>query len=116
MVVAQESTANFSFTDVFRLIRRIVLITLTIELIGGIILTWRFLGEMRPLEAISKGFFQSVSAFCNAGFDLHGDSASGPYSSLVGWNHDPVVVVVTALLFIIGGLGFVVWSDLLRWP
>lgn len=115
MVVAQESTANFSFTDVFRLIRRIVLITLTIELIGGIILTWRFLGEMRPLEAISKGFFQSVSAFCNAGFDLHGDSASGPYSSLVGWNHDPVVVVVTGLLFVIGGLGFVVWSDLLRW-
>jgi len=104
MVVAQESTANFSFTDVFRLIRRIVLITLTIELIGGIILTWRFLDEMRPLEAISKGFFQSVSAFCNAGFDLHGDSA-----------YDPVVVVVTALLFIIGGLGFVVWSDLLRW-
>ena len=115
LVVAQESTSNFSFNDVLRLIRRIVLITFTIEIIGGIILTWRFARHMAFDKAITKGFFQSISAFCNAGFDLLGDTVSGPYSSLTFWNGDPFVVSVTAVLFIIGGLGFVVWSDLLRY-
>ncbi|MDD4683012.1 MAG: potassium transporter TrkG [Eubacteriales bacterium] len=115
LVVAQESTANFSFNDVLRLIRRIVLITFSIEFVGGVLLTWRFSRYMTFGRALTRGFFQSVSAFCNAGFDLHGDSAAGPYSSLVGWNNEPFVILVTALLFIVGGLGFVVWSDLLRY-
>ncbi|MDD2375548.1 MAG: potassium transporter TrkG, partial [Eubacteriales bacterium] len=104
LVVAQESTANFSFNDVLRLIRRIVLITFSIEFVGGVLLTWRFSRYMTFGRALTRGFFQSVSAFCNAGFDLHGDSAAGPYSSLVGWNNEPFVILVTALLFIVGGL------------
>jgi trk system potassium uptake protein TrkH len=115
LVIAQESTANFSFNDVLRLIRRIVLITFTIEFIGGVILTWRFSRQMSFYKAFTRGFFQSVSAFCNAGFDLLGDTASGPFSSLTAWNGDPLVVGVTGVLFVIGGLGFVVWSDLLRY-
>lgn len=116
LVVAQQSTANFSFNDVLRLIRRIVLITFTIEFIGGVLLTWRFSRVMPFQKAFTKGFFQSVSAFCNAGFDLQGDTATGPFSSLTGWNDDPIVLMITALLFVIGGLGFVVWSDMLRYP
>lgn len=113
LVIAQESTASFSFTDVLRLVRKIVLITFSVEFVGGLLLSWRFIRHYGWLKGIGKGFFQAVSSFCNAGFDLHGDSDSGPFSSLVAWNDDPVVILTTGLLIVIGGLGFVVWSDLL---
>ena len=113
MVVTQASTANFGFNDVMRLVRRIVLITFTIELTGGLLISWRLASRYGWLTGIQKGFFQSVSAFCNAGFDVHGDTASGPFSSLTAWNDDPFLLLVTGLLIIIGGLGFVVWNDLL---
>lgn len=113
LVVTQESTANFGFADVLRLVRKIVLITFTVEITGGLILSWRFIPKYGFVSGIGRGFFQAVSAFCNAGFDLHGDSDTGKFSSLVGWNGDPVVILTTGLLIIIGGLGFVVWSDML---
>ncbi len=113
LVITQESTASFGFADVLRLVRKIITITFTVEIIGGIILSWRFIPAYGWISGIGKGFFQSVSAFCNAGFDLHGDSASGPFSSLVAWNGDPIVILTTGLLIVIGGLGFVVWSDML---
>lgn len=113
MVATQESTANFGFSDVMHLVRKIVLITFSVELVGAVILSWRMIPRYGIADGIKKGVFQSVSAFCNAGFDLHGDTASGPYSSLLAWNNDPVLILFTGLLIIIGGLGFVVWSDLL---
>lgn len=113
MVATQESTANFGFSDVMHLVRKIVLITFSIELLGAVVLSWRMIPRYGVYGGIKKGVFQSVSAFCNAGFDLHGDTASGPFSSLVAWNDDPVLVLCTGLLIIIGGLGFVVWSDIL---
>lgn len=113
MVATQESTANFGFSDVMHLVRKIILITFSIELAGAVILSWRMIPRYGVFDGIKKGLFQSISAFCNAGFDLHGDTASGPFSSLLAWNNDPVLIAVTGLLIIIGGLGFVVWSDLL---
>lgn len=113
MVVAQESIANFSFADVFIMIRRIILITFTVEFVGGVILSWRFFYRYGIVKGLSKGFFQSISAFCNAGFDLHGDTDPGPYSSLMAWNNDPIVILTTGFLIIIGGLGFIVWTDLI---
>lgn len=115
LVITQESTASFSFDDVLRLVRRIIAITLSIEFIGGVILSLRFIRRYGVATGIAKGFFQSISAFCNAGFDLHGDTAPGPYSSLVAWNDDPVVILTTGFLIILGGLGFIVWNDLLNW-
>jgi trk system potassium uptake protein len=113
LVITQESTANFGFADVLALVRKIIIITFSVEFVGGVILSWRFIPQYGWLAGIGKGFFQSVSAFCNAGFDLHGDSAGGPFSSLTRWNGDPVVILTTGLLIVVGGLGFVVWSDLL---
>ncbi|MEA4888407.1 MAG: potassium transporter TrkG [Clostridiaceae bacterium] len=113
LVIAQESTASFSFPDVLRLVRKIMAITFGAEFVGGVILSWRFIGKYGFLRGVGKGFFQSVSAFCNAGFDLHGDSDAGPFSSLTAWNGDPVVILTTGFLIIFGGLGFVVWSNLL---
>lgn len=113
LVVAQESTASFSFDDVFSLVRKIILITLSIEATGAIILSWRFSLRYGVMTGITKGCFQAVSAFCNAGFDLHGDTFPGKFSSLVAWNNDPIVLITTGLLIVFGGLGFVVWNEIL---
>ena len=113
MVVTQESTVNFGFSDVMRLVRRVVAVTLSVELIGGILLSWRFIPRYGWAEGLTRGFFQSVSAFCNAGFDLHG-SPDAPFASLTGFQNDPGVLLITAGLFIFGGLGFVVWTDILE--
>jgi len=114
MVATQESTANFGFADVMHLVRKIVLITLVVELIGGFLLTLRFAQTLSWPRALGKGFFLAVSAFCNAGFDLTGDMPAGPFSSLTGMNSDPVILGVIGFLIIVGGLGFVVWTDLLQ--
>lgn len=113
LVVTAESTASFGFADVLRLVRQIVLTTFAIELVGAVLLSSRYVQYFGWKQGIYKGAFQAVSAFCNAGFDVLGDTASGPYSSLVAFNGDPVVLLTTGFLIIVGGLGFVVWSDLL---
>jgi len=114
MVAAQESTGNFGFSDVARLVRRIVLITFVIELIGALVFATRFVPHFGWAEGLFRSVFHAVSSFCNAGFDLMGDH-TGPYSSLIAFNGEPVVLLNTAFLFMIGGLGFVVWSDLLEY-
>ena len=123
LVVTKESTASFNFEDVFALVRKIIAITLVTEGIGAIILSWRFALRYGLRDGITKGIFQAVSSYCNAGFDLHGDTIApgmlalgvtdGKFSSLIAWNNDPIVILTTALLIIFGGLGFLVWSEIL---
>jgi len=113
MVIAQECTSSFSLEEVRSLLKKIISVTMSIEAIGGIILSVRYVPHFGWIGGIYRGFYQSVSAFCNAGFDLMG-SYSGPYSSLTAWNNDPIVIITTGLLIISGGLGFVVWSDMLN--
>lgn len=57
--------------------------------------------------------FHSVSAFCNAGFDLMG-SRTGPFSSLTAFSGDALVSVPIMLLIVIGGIGFLTWDDVVR--
>ena len=113
MLAMQESVGTDSFATAGGLVKRIILVTASCELIGGLILTWRYALLMPFGRALGTGLFQGVSAFCNAGFDLLG-TFSGPYSSLVAFNSDPVVLFTTALLIIIGGVGFVVWDDIVN--
>ena len=105
-IIAQESISNYSFTQVTEMIKRIILITFSVELIGAILLSFRFIPRF-GLKGIYMSIFHSISSFCNAGFDLMGD-----YRSLTEFNGDPVVIYTTAILIIIGGLGFIVWQDL----
>jgi len=111
MLAMQESVGSDSFITAKDLVKRIIFVTASCELIGGLILSWRYAQVMPLRQAFSTGIFQGVSAFCNAGFDLLG-RFSGPYTSLTAFNGDPVILMTTALLIIIGGLGFVVWDDL----
>jgi trk system potassium uptake protein TrkH len=88
----------------YRLVRFIVVATFAIEAIGALLLTWRFVDHGVELrEAIWRGVFHSISAFCNAGFALQSDS-------VVMFQSDPFALAVIAMLIILGGLGFLVLS------
>lgn len=111
MVLAQESISHFSFEGVLRLVSRIVMVTFGVELFGCLLLSSRFVPQY-GLRGFYLGFFHSVSAFCNAGFDLMGIAGKGDFISLTQYNNDPVVLFTIAGLIVFGGLGFVVWKDL----
>lgn len=105
-ILAQESISDYSFTDVLHMIKSVVRITVSVELIGAILLSTSFIPKY-GLRGIYLSVFHAISAFCNAGFDLIGE-----YRSLTQFNDDPVVIYTIAMLIITGGLGFIVWKDL----
>jgi len=79
------------------------------ELLGAIVLMTVFIPEY-GLKGIWLAVFHSISAFCNAGFDLMGTNS--PYSSLTSYVSHPVVNITIMLLIIIGGIGFLTWQDI----
>jgi len=111
MVLAQESINYFSIAGIRQLVMKIVLVTLSIEFIGALLLSTSFVPQYGA-KGFYLGFFHSVSAFCNAGFDLMSISGAGQFLSFIQYNNDPVVIYTVASLVVIGGLGFVVWKDL----
>lgn len=78
------------------------------ELLGALVLMTVFIPEY-GLKGIWLAVFHSISAFCNAGFDLMGTKS--PYSSLTSYAAHPVVNITVMLLIVIGGIGFLTWQD-----
>lgn len=106
------STLNLNDMDgVVRVVRHALLGTFLLEGAGAVILSACFIPEFGPGRGIWYGIFHSVSAFCNAGFDLMGEA--GPFRSLTGYDGHPVVLFTVMFLVVVGGLGFVVWEDVL---
>ncbi len=105
-----ESVSTIEVAGVVRLTQRIIKGTLTIELLGAILLSIRFIPERGVLRGIYYSIFHSISAFCNAGFDLMGDIE--PYTSLIPYQGDVLVNVTIMVLVFIGGIGFIVWDDI----
>ena len=98
-----------------RLLRRILLGTLLFEGLGAAILSIRFIGDFGVGKGIYYGIWHSVSAFCNAGFDLIGGVfGNATFASLTHYATDPLVSLTICALILIGGLGFCVWDDLLE--
>ena len=108
MVMAQALSLN-DMDGVVRLQKWVLVGSLSIEGIGALILTLRFLPEYGFGQALKWGVFHSISAFCNAGFDIFGCITPG--ASLVEFNSDPVVLLTLGGLVVLGGLGFLVWED-----
>ena len=79
------------------------------ELLGTLVLMTVFIPEY-GWKGIWIAVFHSISAFCNAGFDLMGTNA--PYSSLTAYAAHPVVNITIMLLIVIGGIGFLTWQDI----
>ncbi len=106
----KESFNVLDIGGVVRLIKRVLKGTLFFEGVGALLLITRFYPKMGLGQSIYYGIFHSVSAFCNAGFDLMGKYE--PYSSFTAYYDDPVVSFTLCGLILIGGIGFFVWSDL----
>ncbi len=106
----QESVNLDKIGGVVKLARLVIRGTAIIEGIGAIILAICFMKNFPWYRAIYYGVFHSVSAFCNAGFDLMG--CYEPYGSLVPYNGNIVINIVIMLLIIVGGIGFFVWDDI----
>lgn len=83
-----------------------------VEGAGAILLAIRFIPEFGFWKGIYYGIFHSISAFCNAGFDLMGTKI--PDSSLTTYSKDPYVSFVIGLLIILGGISFIVWRDFVK--
>jgi trk system potassium uptake protein TrkH len=114
-ILIQESFNQFGLAGLVRLIRNVIFVTLAFEVTGGILLTLRFMQQFPPDRAIAFGFFHSVSAFCNAGFDLFGQ-VYGPFTSFTHYVSDWLVIPVISGLFVCGGLGFPTIMELYRYP
>ena len=107
-----ESINTESLGGMRRLVRIIITGTIIFELGGAALLSIRFIPLFGTLKGIYYSIFHSISAFCNAGFDLLG-SYSGEFSSFTAFSDDIVVNITLMLLIIIGGIGFLVWEDVL---
>lgn len=98
--------------SVWKLQKWVLAGSLLIQLTGAGILFLRFLPAYGVGTALKWGIFHSVSAFCNAGFDIFGQLQPG--ASLIPFQKDPVVLLTLAALIILGGLGFFVWEEVMR--
>ncbi|HOO27261.1 MAG TPA: potassium transporter TrkG, partial [Lachnospiraceae bacterium] len=109
-----QSAGAIKVGGIVQLVKQILLVTLCIEGAGTLLLATRFCRD--PKLGFGRGLyfslFHSISAFCNAGFDLMG--AKEKYSSLTSYMMDPVVNFTVIILIILGGLGFIIWNDLGR--
>ncbi len=108
-LVLQESHNLYTVGGIVRFTRTVALLTLVIELAGAAIIALRWVPEFGFSRGVYFAVFHSISAFNNAGFDL-----MGGFRSLTQYVTDPVLTLTFAALFITGGLGFTVLTDLFR--
>ena len=106
----QEAISAHKVGGIVRLTGFIIKMTIIFELLGAVIMAPTFCKEFGVLKGIWYAVFHSISAFCNAGFDLMGTKT--PYSSLTYFVDNPVINFVIMSLIIIGGIGFMTWDDI----
>lgn len=108
----QESVNTLQIGGVVKLAKKIIIGTCVFEGLGAFLLAIRFIPQFGLFKGIYYGVFHSISAFCNAGFDLMGFQK--PFNSFVAYYDDWLVNLVIMSLIIIGGIGFIVWDDISR--
>lgn len=104
----QEAIAAPKVGGIVRLTSFIVKATLLMELCGAAAMAPVFCRDF-GVKGLWMAFFHSVSAFCNAGFDLMG--TRGAFSSLTGYASNPIINITVMLLIVVGGIGFLTWND-----
>ena len=93
--------------EVGSFIVRVVAGVFAVEEIGALIYAIEFIPRLGFFKGIWAAIFQSVSAFCNAGMDVVGPN------SMIDFNDSPILMIVTMVLIVVGGIGFVVWYDII---
>ena len=103
-LIMQEALNHFTIQGVVRLTKNILATTLILEGAGAVLLAFRFIPMFGWIKGIYFSIFHSISAFCNAGFDLMGNS-------LLDFSGDIIINFTIMALIILGGLGFSVIRD-----
>lgn len=106
-IIVRESINEDRMGGLTQMIQWVALSTFTIELVGAVLLAFRMVPQYGWGDGLFYAVFHSVSAFCNAGFDLFGN-----YSSLTGYRGDVLVNLTVMALVLLGGIGFAVMQDL----
>lgn len=106
-ILIKESFNQTSLSGMVKLVKKIILYTLVIESVGFIANMIVFVPQYELVDAIGLSLFHAVSSFNNAGFDILGDQ------SLQGYNGHVLLNLSTAILIMLGGLGFIVLNDIL---
>lgn len=105
-----QSTGALKISGIVSQIRRIIIGTFIVEGVGAAFLATQFIPEMGVGKGLYYSVFHSVSAFCNAGFDLMG--YKDQFTSFTSYFDNPVVNLTLIVLIIVGGIGFIVWDDI----
>ena len=106
----QEAISAHQVGGIVRLTKFILKTSISIELLGALLLAPVFCKDFGIFKGLWYSVFHSISAFCNAGFDLIG--VREPFSSLTSYASNPIVNFTIMALIITGGLGFVTWADI----
>lgn len=106
-LIMQEAMNTFNIQGLVKMVKYVLTFTFTVQVCGALLFAIQFIPEYGMRKGIFYSIFHSVSAFCNAGFDLFGN-----YSSVVKYSSNPLVLLTISMLIIIGGLGFVVSLEL----
>ncbi|MCM1328348.1 MAG: potassium transporter Trk [Ruminococcus sp.] len=109
--MASESVNTSGFSDVKLLVKYVIKISFVCEFVGSLLLMTSLVPKYGGY-GVYISVFLAISSFCNAGFDILG-AVETPNCSLMPLSADPVVMTVIPLLIIAGGLGFVVWTDII---
>lgn len=106
----QESISAPQVGGIVRFTGFIIKMSAIIELAGAALLAPVFIKDFGVLKGIGYSLFHSISAFCNAGFDLMG--VREPFSSLTSYSSCAYFNTVIMLLIVVGGIGFMTWHDI----
>ncbi|WMT82272.1 Ktr system potassium uptake protein B [Terrisporobacter mayombei] len=112
-LLIQESLNQKDLSGLVKLTRYIIMMTFAIEGIGAVLLSMVFIPKLGLIKGIWYSIFHSISAFCNAGFDLM-SPISGEYSSLTYFVNNSLINLVICGLIILGGIGFPVLLDVIN--
>lgn len=106
-LLMQEAMNTFNIQGLVRMVRYVLGFTFSVQFFGALLLSTQFIPQFGFLKGVYFSIFHSISAFCNAGFDLFGG-----FSSVTAYSSNAVVLLTISSLIIIGGLGFTVWLEL----
>lgn len=111
--IMQDAIAAPQVGGIVRMTGFIIKATAAVELIGAAIMAPTFINDFGFWRGIWYALFHSISAFCNAGFDLTG--IRGQYSSLTSYASNPAINLTIISLILIGGIGFITWEDIRKY-
>lgn len=106
-LILQDAMNTFNIQGLVKMVKYVLVFTVSVQFFGALLFSTQFIPEYGLGRGAFYSIFHSISAFCNAGFDIFGN-----FSSLTSYNSNGVVILVASALIIIGGLGFTVWSEL----